>query len=315
MGLQAVAETEKLYGYSLLKAWSRRALGGLSQELIVLLVTLVVGVIFSLTLPGFATATNLLTMARSVSVLGMLALGMAIVVIGRGLDLSVVAIMMVSATMALTVMSQGFSVLAGLGVGLLIAIAIGATNGVVIAYIEVPPLFTTLATGLVCVGIAQGIFYICLPSLFVGPPEDAVNFLYIGRGRPYGVPMPVIMFVALALLVHWFLRRTSIGWFIYGQGDNPDAARLTGFDVRRLTTLGYMLSAVIAWIAGVVLSASVASMGLQNLGLGMVFDTILVVVLGGVSLVGGRGGVLSVVAGTLLIGTMSAAKKSLRSKM
>ena len=185
MRLQTVAETVKLDRYSLFIAWNRRMLAGFRQELIVLLVTLVVGIVFSLTLPKFATTTNIFSMARSVSILGMLGLGMAIVVIDRGLDLSMVAIMMVSATMALTVMSYGYSVMGGLSVGLLIAIAIGITNGVVIAYIEVPPLFTTLATSLVCVGMAQGIFYIFLPSLFVGPPQDAVKFLYIGQGRAY----------------------------------------------------------------------------------------------------------------------------------
>ena len=271
-----------------------------SQEQVVLLVTLALLVGFGATLHGFATVANLLNLAKSVSILGILGLGMAIVVIGRGLDLSQVAVMAVSLGIALDMMTRGVSAPVALLVVLALALAIGAINGLVIAFVEVPPLFTTLATTFVAFGFGR----LLLRSLFIYAPPDATGLFFFGQGRLLGIPMPVIIFLVAALIVHWLLSRTSLGRFIYAHGDNPEAARLTGVAVRPLLVIQYTLSALLAWVAGIVFTGSTASMNLQIIYSTAIFDTILVVVLGGVSLVGGRGGVLSVVAGTALIGTM-----------
>ena len=116
--------------------------------------------------------------------------------------------------------------------------------------------------------------------------------------------MPIIVFVACAVLVHLFLSRTVIGHFIYAHGDNAQAASLSGIATRPLTMVEYGLSAAIGYVGGVVMVASTSLMHLQIAESTMIFDVILVVVLGGVSLVGGRGSVLSVIAGTLLIGVL-----------
>ncbi len=279
--------------------WTRY-LGRPTQEQIVLLVTLVLIGGFGLTLPGFATLANLLNLAKSVSILGILGLGMAVVVIGRVLDLSQVAIMAVSLGIALDRMGQGMSIWAALLIVLVLAAAIGAINGLVIAFIEVPPLFTTLATTFVAFGLGR----LFLKTLFIYAPPTATGLFALGQGYVLGIPAPVVIFAAAAGVVHWLLSRTSLGRFVYANGDNPEAARLTGVAVRPLIVVQYVLSAVLAWVAGVAFTGSTASMNLQLIYSTAIFDTILVVVLGGVSLVGGRGGVLSVVAGTALIGTL-----------
>jgi ribose transport system permease protein len=119
-----------------------------------------------------------------------------------------------------------------------------------------------------------------------------------------GVPMPIFVFAAAALLVYAFLSRTSIGRFIYAQGDNPEAARFSGIALRPLTILEHILVAALAWLAGLVWIGQTGSMQMTIVQGTQIFDVILVVVLGGISLVGGRGGVFSVVVGCALIGTL-----------
>ncbi|HLJ65063.1 MAG TPA: ABC transporter permease [Stellaceae bacterium] len=271
-----------------------------SQEQIVLIVTVLLALTFSLVLPGFATIANFLTLARSVSILGILALGMGLVVIGRGLDLCQVATMAATSAIVIELMQHGWPTLPALAIGLVLALLIGALNGAIIAFMEVPALFTTLATAFFVYGSTRFV----LQQMIVYPPAAATGFLYFGQGRPLGIPMPIIVFAAAALFMHWFMSRTTPGKFVYTHGDNPEAARLTGVPLRPLTIMEYGLSALVAFIAGILTSASTASMNMQVVNSTQVFDVILVVVLGGISLIGGRGGVLSVVAGTALIGTL-----------
>jgi ribose transport system permease protein len=119
-----------------------------------------------------------------------------------------------------------------------------------------------------------------------------------------GLPVPIILFILVALFAHIFLSRTLFGRFIYAQGDNAETARFTGMAVRPLTILEYTLCALIGYIAGLVMASSVASIDTRVINSTLIFDTLLVVVLGGISLAGGRGSIWSVIAGTALIGTL-----------
>ena len=282
------------------RLWSSR-FRGLTQEQIVLLTTVLLAGGFALLVPGFASLKNILTLLDGIAVLGILSLGAAIVIIGRGLDISQIASLAIGAALAAVVMRAGggigFAVLCGFG----IALAIGLVNGFVIAFVEVPPLFATLATNLLMFGLAQ--IFIVGSTFLVYVPRSAAGFLALG-GDVDGIPIPVLIFLALALLVHLLLSRTRIGRFIYAHGDNPEAARLSGIPVRPLTMLEYSLSAVIGYVAGLVLMAMLSSIDTQIVMGTEMFNVILVAVLGGVSLVGGRGSVLSVCAGCLLIGVM-----------
>lgn len=272
-----------------------------TQEQIVLGVTLLLAAGFALTLPGFATLGNLLTLTRSVAILGMLGIAMSVVVIGRGLDLSLVATMAVTSALTLQLLQHHWPLAAALAAALALALAIGIVNGGIIAFVEIPALFTTLATGFLIFGLGR---VFLLDSVITYLPENAKAFAWIGQARFAGVPVPVLAFSLAAVLVHGLLSRTSIGRFIYAHGDNAEAARLTGIAVRPLTMLEYALCAVIGLAAGLVMAASTASMNMQVINSTLIFDVILVVVLGGVSLVGGRGSMLSVLAGTALIGTL-----------
>ncbi len=116
--------------------------------------------------------------------------------------------------------------------------------------------------------------------------------------------MPIFVFAICAIVVHFLLSRTSTGRFIYSQGDNPEAARLAGIALRPLIVLEYMIVAFLAWIAGLVWVGTTGSIQMAVVQGTYVFDVILVVVLGGISLIGGRGSVFSVVVGCALIGTL-----------
>jgi ribose transport system permease protein len=186
-------------------------------------------------------------------------------------------------------------------VALGLALVFGAVNGWLIAYAEVPSLFTTLATGLFLAGLGQA-FLFQLEVVQWSAGMDAIAWL--GRGQLAGLPMPVVMFGIAAALVALFLRRLRAGAFIYAIGDNPFAARATGLPTRPVMVLEYVIAALIGLFAGLVMAASVNSMPTRIYNSTMVYDVVLVVVLGGIGLSGGRGGVLNVIVGTLLIGTL-----------
>lgn len=266
-----------------------------------LLVTLGLAVVFSFIAHGFLRADNLFTLARSVSALGILGMAMAVVVIGRGLDLSLVASMGVATAGAILLMSQGWKTPLALLVGLGIVIGVGLVNGFLIAFVEIPALFATLATGLLIFGLAQTTW---IKNLSNDIPPDRHFVTYLGQGRPLGVPMPLIMFAVAAVLSHLVLSRTLLGRFIYAHGDNAEAASFTGIPIRPLTVAEYVFAAVLGYFAGLIMAGSVGGFTTTVITSSLVYDVLLVVVIGGVSLVGGHGGVISVLAGTALIGVM-----------
>lgn len=271
------------------------------QQMIVLMLFAVIFLAFCLLLPGFFTFGNLLTLMRTVSVLGILGLGMAVVVIGRGIDLSMIASLAVPSAVVLMLASKDYGLATSLLCGLALAVAIGVLNGFLVAYAEIPSLFTTLAVGIGIAGIGQsGLFeYEIVPW-----PAQLSVLSWIGQGTLFGIPYSVLAFVAAAIVVGIFMRKTRLGAFIYASGDNPNAARIAGIPVRPILMLQYIIAGVVAMFAGLVLSASNSSMDTRIFNLTWIYDVILVVVLGGIGLSGGRGGVLNVVIGTLLIGTI-----------
>lgn len=269
------------------------------QQMIVLLISLIIFVIFSFTLSNFFSAGNLMAMMRSIAVLAILGLGMAIVVIGRGIDLSMVALMAVPTALVMTLVESGVGLALSIMVGVAFAIVVGVINGVLVAYAEIPALFVTLAMGLVLAGLGQvGI----LKADMVSWPEGMDPVRWIGGSNVFGVPSSVLVAAAMFLFVNWFLIKTKIGRFIYSIGDNPNTARTTGVLVRPIMVLQYVLAALIAVLAGLVMASSNNLMDTRIYNLSLIYDIILVVVLGGVGLSGGRGGVWSVLVGTLLVG-------------
>jgi ribose transport system permease protein len=283
------------------KAQPLRGLNKLSQEQVVGVITLLLLLCFALTLPGFATTQNILGLIRSISVLGILGLGMGLVVISRGIDLSEIALMACPWAIALSAIEHGLPSFWAAMLALVVAIGVGAVNGLMVAFVEAPALFVTLATTLAIYGVA----YWIAPVYVVYANHAAPELLFFGHASLFGIPMPIFVFAVAALSMHGFLSATSIGRFIYAQGDNPEAARLSGIALRPQIVLEHVLVAIFAWLAGLVWIGQTGSMQTNIVIIGtQIFDVILVVVLGGISLAGGRGSVFSVVVGCALIGTL-----------
>ncbi|MDM8165901.1 ABC transporter permease [Roseovarius sp.] len=286
-------------------ASNRRGFGlgniAVTQELVVAVAAAIMFLVFSATLDNFLSSANLITLVRNVSVLGMMSLGMALVVIGRGVDLSLVAIMAVSMTLAIVLANGGWSFGLALAAGLAFSIAIGAVTGFLVAYVEIPSIFATLAIAAIVYGLGRG----GIADLDVNNLPPGVDwFIFLGRGSLLGIPVSIWLFAATALLLHLFLRKTGFGRFVYAIGDNIETARITGISVRPVLMLKYMLAAFTAFMAGAVTAASVASMNMRIVNSTMIYDVLLVVVLGGIGLTGGRGGIRNVLVGTVLIGLL-----------
>ena len=273
----------------------------LTQEKIVLLIALVLFCIFSFALNGFLSSGNLLTLVRSVSTLGILGVGMAVVVIGRGIDLTIVTIYAMSAAWMFHLANAGASLPLALALGYLFALVVGVANGLLVAYLEIPALFATLGMAAFAYGFAR---FFLVPLYVVYMPPSASSIAWIGGGFIFGVPAPILFFALVALLGFGFLRYTKQGRFIYAIGDNFAAARISGAPVRPIIVLQYAVSATVAYLAGLITATAVSSMNTAVVNSSMIYDVILVVVLGGVGLSGGRGGIRNVIVGTLLIGIL-----------
>lgn len=274
----------------------------LNQEKIVLLLTALLFVVFSLTLNNFLAGDNILSLMRSVAVLGILGLGMLVVVLGRGIDLSLVAVMAISVAWSMQLIHEGLPVSVALTIGLLFALGIALCTGILVAYAEIPPLFATLAMATFVYGFGRA--HLIVGTDVVYMPKTVGWVVGLGQGKLLGVPMPIVVAAGMALVVFLFLRFTKVGSFIYAIGDNLAASRISGIAVRPMLVLQYVLSGGIAFVAGIITATSVEAMNTRIVNSNMIYDVILVVVLGGVGLSGGRGNVRNVIVGTLLIGVL-----------
>jgi len=272
-------------------------------ERVVAAAALVLVVVFSFAIDGFATLGNLRVVLTNSASLAILSCGMAVVIISRGLDLSLIAQMIAGATVFGILISSGVAAPAALLVAVAAMVVIGVLNAWLIAYVEIPAMLATLASAMFMVGllrfaILRGEFLLLLPK-----SDPTVAFL-AGEITP-GVSISVVL-MAATLAACWFLlNRTSAGRVIYAMGDNFQAARLTGLPVRTTTVVVYLFAGMTALIAGLIMAAASGAVDFRTVTNGtLLFDVILVVVLGGIPLRGGRGGVRNIMVGVALIAVM-----------
>ena len=272
----------------------------LNQERIVLVIAVLMFITASFVLPGFFKADNLVSIVRSVSVLGILALGMAIVIIGRGIDLSAVAIMAMSVAWYLQLLGSGMGDGAALALVLAGVLTIGLLNGFLVAYADVPAIFVTLASGSFVFGYVRS--QLITQDAVPVPPGHWVELM--GGLRFLSIPIEVFIFAGLAFVTFLFLRYTKWGRYVYFAGDNPIAARNIGIPVRPMLVLRYVISALIAFVGGLLTAASLHSINSRVVNSTLLYDIVLVAVIGGIGLAGGKGGVRNVLFGAALIGIM-----------
>lgn len=269
------------------------------REFNVLIALVVVGVLISLYTPYFFTTNNLMGVFRAFSLTAIMSIGMVMVIITGGIDLSVGSAMGLASLVTALSFSAGYPtevcVAAGLGVGLVF----GLCNGLLITFIGLPPFIATLGT----LSIGRGLMYMITRGVPV-TPETPEGFAVLGQGYLGPVPVPVIIMVLLMLVFAVIMRRTRFGRHVYATGGNEHAARLSGVKVDRIKLSVYVLSSTIAALAGVIgfsryLSAEPAS------GFGSELDVIAAAAIGGASLAGGAGSVTGAVIGAALVGVIA----------
>jgi ribose transport system permease protein len=276
------------------------------QPLIALVLMVLV---ISLLTDKFFSAENGWNILRQISINLCLSIGMTMIILSGGIDLSVGAILGLSGAMAAGVLKNGiavpqfdvllqFTVFGAIAVALLTGLLLGLINGVVITRFRVPPFVATLGM----LSIARG-----LTMLWTGGfPVTGLgqSFAVIGTGVQLGIPMPVWISAALAGIFFVVVRKTRFGRYLYAVGGNERAALLTGLPVNRIKIVVYALGGLLAAAAGLIVTARLDS-AQPNAGLGYELDSIAAVVIGGTSLSGGRGSILGSVLGCLIIGVLN----------
>jgi len=272
-------------------------------EYIVLTITAIFILLFSIFIDGFATPGNLSNMAQNSAALVVLACGMAVVIITRGLDLSQIAVMVTVSSVFGLMLAGGTGPGAALGATFLLAAGFGILNGWLIAFIEIPALLSTLATAMLIAGFGRWGFL--RGEFLVMIPKELPIMAYLSTGRIGSLPVAVVIAALVLIATHLLLGRTVLGRVIHGLGDNYGAARLTGFSVRIAIIWAYVFSALAAAVAGLIISAGSGTVDFRIVTNGtLLFEVIMVVVLGGIPLRGGRGSVLNVIIGVALISVL-----------
>jgi ribose transport system permease protein len=245
----------------------------------------------------FLTVPNFRNIGLQASALATVAFGQTAVILTAGLDLSVGAIVaLVSVVTALAMLQYG--VVPGVLIGAAVGILAGLVNGVIITRLRVFPFITTLATMSFMSGLALNL---AGGTPVTGLPADFTGFAY---ERILGVPAPVVVSLAILVLTFLILRYTRVGRNIYAIGGNQEAARLSGLRVDLVKVLAYMYSGFCSVVAASILTSRVAS-GQPTLGATLPLESIAAVVLGGVSLFGGRGSVIGVAFGVAFVSLLS----------
>lgn len=263
-----------------------------------LVVLLALGVAMSIASPYFLSLSNFLNILLATSTIGVLAIGATFVISAGGLDLSLGSVMGLAGVVGawLGVVAGMPAVVCVLGC-LAAGIAAGWVNGQLVTRAMVPAFIVTLGM----LGVARGLALVISGGRVIYGLPDAL--VYLGQGRPFGVPMPVILFLATALVAHYTLAYTRFGRHTLAIGDNEGAARAAGIrlDAHRLRL--YMIAGLMSGLAGLLFMARVNS-GDPTAGLNYELTAITAAIIGGTNLFGGRGSILGTMVGALIMGVL-----------
>ena len=280
------------------RSWRERTFGNAAFRFESLLVLAALIAIMAFLSPVFFSISNLLNIVLSTSVFGVLAIGMTFVICSAGIDLSVGSIVGLSGVVGALATANLDLPWPACIVGCLAAGAFaGWVNGFLITKGMIPPFIVTLGM----LGVARGTALVLSNgvSIYGLPPE----VVYLGQGRPFGVPTPVIILLLTALVAHVLLIHTRFGVYAQVIGDNEVAARAMGVRVERHKTLLYTLSGLLSGLAGLLFAARVNS-GEPTAGLNYELTAITATIIGGTNLFGGRGSVIGTIIGALIMGVL-----------
>jgi ribose transport system permease protein len=246
---------------------------------------------------SFLTVSNIFNVIRQVSVITIIAAGMTFVILTGGIDLSVGSIVALSGVSSAYVLMSTKSVVLAVLAALVIGAIIGLFNGFIITKGNLPPFIATLSIMIFIKG--------CVLVFTNGSPIAArvKPYNFFGKGYLLGIPVPILILIIVFMVGYGILKYTAFGRSVYSIGGNREATRLSGINVERSETLVYVISGLVAGIAGLVLTARLGS-AQPTAGAGYELDAIAAVILGGTSLSGGQGAIIPTIFGALILGVL-----------
>ena len=263
-------------------------------------------IVFSLTSPVFLTLNNLVNIVRQISLMGIMAVGMTMVIVSGEFDLSVGSIYGMAGIILALLMTSGVPIWLSVVIALISGATAGVLNGAITTYGRVPSLIVTLGM----LNIARGFALVLSGGLNIGISKRTVAdpildaFIFIGRGKIWGlIPPMTIAFVVVIFIGIVFFHKNIIGFRMKAVGGNPDAARVSGINVRLIKILAFVISGTLAALGGII-NISFLSNATGILGQGLELDVIAATILGGTSLTGGEGTIAGTVIGVLIIGVL-----------
>lgn len=271
----------------------------LSSIMALLIVSLIVAVIIP---EAFLTSSNMVNIVRQMSTNGILTIGMTIVLISGGIDLSVGSVLAVSGVISCGLVSDGVNVWVAVLLALLTGPVFGVFNGFFVAKLNIPPFIVTLAS----MQIGRGIAYVYSSGLPIRSSNEIYNLIgngYLSFGL-FEVPIPIIILILVVIISYLLLHKTKFGNYVFAVGGNSEAARYSGISVVKTKFLCYVYSGTLSALVGIILASRMYS-GQPTAGEGYEMDAVAAAVLGGTSFSGGVGNIIGVLFGALTIGVIN----------
>ncbi|KDM90027.1 ribose ABC transporter permease [Photobacterium galatheae] len=281
------------------KKWFSKAWLIEQKSLIALLLLIAV---VSFLNPNFFTADNILNILRQTSVNAIIAVGMTLVILTAGIDLSVGSVLALCGAFAASLIAIEVPVLIAVPTALLAGAALGAVSGIIIAKGKVQAFIATLVTMTLLRGVTM--VYTDGRPISTGFTDTADAFAWFGTGYALGIPVPVWLMVVVFAAAWYLLNHTRFGRYVYALGGNESATRLSGINVDRVKIGVYAICGLLAALAGIIVTSRLSS-AQPTAGMGYELDAIAAVVLGGTSLMGGKGRIMGTLIGALIIGFLN----------
>ncbi len=268
------------------------------QRLLPFLTLIVLFILLSIASPNFLTVTNLSSVVRQTAVINIMALGMTVIIISGGIDLSVGSMLALAGLLGTMCMEHDYSIAVAMIVGIAVGTACGLANGLMTTVLNINPFIVTLGT----MGIFRGMALIISNGLPVHKIPKQFDFL--GDGNLFHVPFVLWVLLFCAIVIHLILEHTTLGRYAFSIGSNPDAAFYAGVPVRFIVMAVYAIGGLLTGLAGMI-EASRLMTGQPTGGQGYELTAIAAVVIGGGSLRGGEGGVVGTLIGAFIMGLLS----------
>lgn len=278
------------------------AIANFARNNVPLMGLLLLMLVVSLINPAFMTIDNLLNILRQTSINAIIAIGMTFVILTAGIDLSVGSILAMAGAICASLIGADTPLVWALSISLFVGAALGATSGVVIAYFNVQAFIATLVAMTMVRGLV--LVYTDGRPVSTGNHDVADAFYEIGGGYLWGIPIHILIAAGVFVGCWYLLNKTVIGRYTYAVGGSEKVSNLSGINVKRVKIFVYAISGLLAALAGIILTARLES-AQPTAGTAYELDAIAAVVLGGTSLMGGRGRLVGTLIGALIIGVLN----------